>query len=207
MPMNVQAVATLPDRINQIRLETARIVNDDILPNESKLWVFRRQGVTEAEIEESKTLRNEIQTKVKEAGLWAPHLPEDYGGSDLSFLEHAYMNEILAYCVGAASLFGVVAPNSGNQKILLKYGTEEQKQKWLDALDRGEAAVGLLDDRTRQRGLRSALDPDDARPQGGRRVGHQRPQVVHVERVARGLPDRHVPHGGPGRLPRSATAR
>ncbi|HEY8172825.1 MAG TPA: acyl-CoA dehydrogenase family protein, partial [Dehalococcoidia bacterium] len=55
----------------------------------------------------------------------------EYGGSGLNFLEHAYMNEVLAYAVGAASLFGVVAPNSGNQQILLKYGTDEQKKKWL----------------------------------------------------------------------------
>ena len=41
------------------------------------------------------------------------------------------MNEVLAYAVGAAALFGVVAPNSGNQKIPLKYGTGEQKKKWL----------------------------------------------------------------------------
>ena len=46
----------------------------------------------------------EIQQKVKQAGLWAPHLPEEYGGCELSFLEHAYMNEVLAYATGAASL-------------------------------------------------------------------------------------------------------
>ena len=43
----------------------------------------------------------------------------------LDFLAHAYMNEVLAYGIGAASLFGVVAPNSGNQSILVKYGTED----------------------------------------------------------------------------------
>ena len=47
------------------------------------------------------------------------------------------MNEILAYAGGAAALFGVVAPNSGNQSILLKYGTEEQKQQWLVPLAEG----------------------------------------------------------------------
>ena len=41
--------------------------------------------------------------KVKKAGLWAPHLPEEYGGSGLDFLEHAYMNEVLAYSRGSAS--------------------------------------------------------------------------------------------------------
>ena len=50
-----------------------------------------------------------------EAGLWAPHFPTEYGGMGLDFLTHAYMNEVLAYAVGAAPLFGVVAPNSGNQ--------------------------------------------------------------------------------------------
>jgi acyl-CoA dehydrogenase len=61
----------------------------------------------------------------------------------LDFMAHAYMNEILAYAVGAASLFGVVAPNSGNQTILVKYGTEEQKQKWLLPLVEGTMQSGF----------------------------------------------------------------
>jgi acyl-CoA dehydrogenase len=139
MSMNVQAIASLPDKINQIRLLTAKIVNEEILPNENKLWRWRRDGsISEEEKAESRTLRLEIQDKVKQAGLWAPHLPEEYGGCGLSFLEHAYMNEVLAYAIGAASLFGVVAPNSGNQKILLKYGSEEQRKKWLVPLTEGK---------------------------------------------------------------------
>ena len=143
MQMNVQSIPSLSDRINLIRLKTARIINEDILPNEDRLWVFRKDGVSESERQEARTLRHEIQAKVKQAGLWAPHLPEDYGGCNLTFLEHAYMNEVLAYSVGAASLFGVVAPNSGNQKILLKYGTEEQKQKWLVPLTEGKLESGF----------------------------------------------------------------
>ena len=61
----------------------------------------------------------------------------------IDFMAHAYMNEILAYAVGAASLFGVVAPNSGNQTILVKYGTEEQKQKWLLPLIEGTMQSGF----------------------------------------------------------------
>jgi acyl-CoA dehydrogenase len=144
MPMNVQAVSSLPDRINEIRLLTAEIVNREILPNELKLWSWRRGGgVDESERKKARALRHEIQAKVKQAGLWAPHLPEEYGGCGLSFLEHAYMNEVLAYSIGAASLFGVVAPNSGNQKILLKYGTDEQKKKWLVPLTEGKLESGF----------------------------------------------------------------
>ncbi|MFP8876012.1 MAG: acyl-CoA dehydrogenase family protein, partial [Myxococcota bacterium] len=142
--MNVQAIASLDDRVNQIRLETARIVNEHILPNEGALWKWRRDGSQrESGRERSLKLRGEIQQTVKQAGLWAPHLPEEHGGSGLSFLEHAYMNEILAYSVGAARLFGVEAPNSGNQKILLKYGSDEQKEKWLVPLTEGKLQSGF----------------------------------------------------------------
>jgi len=142
--MNVQPIPNVSDRINEIRLLTAEIVNKEILPNENRLWAWRRDGtVAESDREAARKLRHEIQSKVKQAGLWAPHLPEEYGGAGLSFLEHAYMNEVLAYSMGAASLFGVVAPNSGNQKILLKYGTEEQKEKWLVPLSEGKLESGF----------------------------------------------------------------
>jgi acyl-CoA dehydrogenase len=143
MSMNVQAIANLPDRINQIRLSTAMILNKEILPHENRLWRGRKSGASKEEVEESRALRNGIQERVKEAGLWAPHLPPEYGGCGLSFLEHAYMNEVLAYATGGASLFGVVAPNSGNQKILLKYGTEEQRKKWLVPLTEGTMQSGF----------------------------------------------------------------
>ena len=144
-PMNVRPVPTLDARINEIRLATAEIVNRDILPNESKLLAAYRRGdsLSAADREASRALRREIQSKVKKAGLWAPHLPKEYGGMGLEFLPHAYMNEVLAYSLGAASLFGVVAPNSGNQKILVKYGTPEQKKKWLEPLVEGTMQSGF----------------------------------------------------------------
>lgn len=151
MAMNIQAIPNISDRVNQIRILTAEIINREILPNENRLWLFSREDYKESDIEDSRALRHEIQAKVKQAGLWAPHLPEEYGGCGLGFLEHAYMNEVLAYCIGAASLFGVVAPNSGNQKILLKYGTEEQRQKWLVPLTEGKLESGF-----------SMTEPDNA---------------------------------------------
>ena len=142
MPITVTPIAGLSDDINDVRLRTARIVNEKILPNEALLWHARGSGVTEEERAEAKALRGEIQAKVKAEGLWAPHLPPEYGGLGIDFMAHAYMNEILAYAVGAASLFGVVAPNSGNQTILVKYGTEEQKKKWLLPLVEGTMQSG-----------------------------------------------------------------
>jgi acyl-CoA dehydrogenase len=142
--MNVKPIPTLDERINEIRSLTADIVNKEILPNESILWANRRETrFQESDVDEGRHLREDIKAKVRQAGLWAPHLPPEYGGAGLNFLQHAYMNEVLAYATGAASLFGVVAPNSGNQQILVKYGTEEQKQKWLIPLIEGRMESGF----------------------------------------------------------------
>ena len=152
MKMNVKPIPTVSDRINEIRTLTAKIVNDEILPNENMLWGERRgMSFTDSDRQQARELRESIKEKVRQAGLWAPHLPTEYGGAGLNFLEHAYMNEVLAYAVGAASLFGVVAPNSGNQKILVKYGTEDQIQKWLMPLIAGDMESGF-----------SMTEPDNA---------------------------------------------
>mgnify|MGYP000844659397 FL=1 len=142
MAMNVKPVPTLDERINDIRMRTAEIVNEDIIPNEAVLWRSAEDS-SFTEHNEALELRAAIKERVKQAGLWAPHLPTEYGGMGLDFLAHAYMNEVLAYALGAASLFGVVAPNSGNQSILVKYGTPEQKEKWLLPLIDGEMESGF----------------------------------------------------------------
>ena len=143
MAINVTPIPGVDPAVNDVRLRTADFVNPEILPNEDVLW---RPAGGELDADErerarhrSIELREEIKAKVNEAGLWAPHLPKEYGGMGLDFLELAYMYEILSYAVGAAALFGIAAPNSGNASVLVKYGTEEQKRQWLLPLDRGRA--------------------------------------------------------------------
>ncbi|MGO9029691.1 MAG: acyl-CoA dehydrogenase family protein [Acidimicrobiales bacterium] len=148
MAINVTPVAGLDPEINGIRLRTAHFVNTEILPHEEVLWSsFREAELSEDERERGRRrrieLREEIKAKVNQAGLWAPHLPKEYGGMGLDFLSLAYMNEILAYATDAAALFGIAAPNSGNAEILVKYGTDEQKRKWLIPLIEGEMESGF----------------------------------------------------------------
>ena len=127
--LSVSPVLGLGDEINEIRSKTAELVSKLIIPNENLL---------QADVSNSQSLRQEIITNVKEAKLWAPHLPKEYGGMGIGFLGHAYMNEVLAWSQLSNPLFGVVAPDSGNQKILIKYGTEEQKKQWLEPSIRGD---------------------------------------------------------------------
>jgi acyl-CoA dehydrogenase len=130
--LTVQPIPNLADEVNQIRLDTAEVVGKRIIPNE-RLLAQRWNDDSEAT-----ALYNDIVGEIKERNLWAPHLPQEYGGNDFGFLAHAYMNEIVAWSGMASPMFGVVAPNSGNQKVLVKYATPEQKKKWLEPLVRGE---------------------------------------------------------------------
>ncbi len=119
----------LGEGINDIRRRTAAIVTGEIIPNEDAL---RRDD------DDAEALRARIRERTRAEGLWAPHLPREYGGMGAGFLNHAYMNEVLAWSPLSNPLFGVVAPDSGNQTILVKYGTEEQKRRWLEPSVRGE---------------------------------------------------------------------
>ena len=161
MPMNVQPIPTLDERINDIRMRTAADrQRARSCPTRRMLWRVgrERRGHRRRAPRSRRAARATIKAAVKKAGLWAPHLPAGVRRHGPR-LPRPRLHERGARLRASApaSLFGVVAPNSGNQTILVKYGTEEQKQKWLLPLIDGDDGVGLLDDRARQPRLRPAL--------------------------------------------------
>jgi len=80
----------------------------------------------------------EKRNRVKELGLWAPHLPKEYGGQGFSLPEFARISEALGRTPLGHYLFNCQAPDIGNMEILMEYGTPEQKETWLAPLVRGE---------------------------------------------------------------------
>jgi acyl-CoA dehydrogenase len=148
VPINVNPIPGLDPAINDVRKRTADFINAEILTQESVLYANLRGYATGDEERERNRrraiqVREEIKAKVQEAGLWAPHLPKEYGGMGLDFLALAYMYEVLAYATGGPALFGIAAPNSGNASVLVKYGTDEQKEKWLLPLIDGTYESGF----------------------------------------------------------------
>ena len=79
-----------------------------------------------------------LRQKVKEMGLWAPHMPKEYGGLGLSLTEFAYISEELGRSVFGHYVFNSQAPDIGNMELLLAHGSEEQKERWLKPLIAGE---------------------------------------------------------------------
>jgi alkylation response protein AidB-like acyl-CoA dehydrogenase len=80
----------------------------------------------------------EIRRKVKELGLWAPHLPKPFGGLGLNCLEYALVGEELGRSPLGHYVVNGQAPDAGNMEILREFGTAAQRERWLLPLARGE---------------------------------------------------------------------
>ena len=78
------------------------------------------------------------RNQIKAAGMWVPHLPTEYGGLDLTLLEFARVSEELGRTPLGHYLFNCQAPDIGNTEILIAHGTDEQKERYLTPLIRGE---------------------------------------------------------------------
>jgi acyl-CoA dehydrogenase len=72
-----------------------------------------------------------LQRQVKDAGLWAAHLPPELGGGGFGQLKLALIHEILGAELYGSQVFGNYAPDSGNAELIAVGGTEEQKQRWM----------------------------------------------------------------------------
>ncbi len=76
--------------------------------------------------------------KVRSLGLWAPHLPVAWGGMGLSLTEHARVSEELGRSPIGHYLFNCQAPDVGNMEILMQFGDDAQRERWLRPLAAGE---------------------------------------------------------------------
>jgi len=109
-------------------------MDEYIYPNEKR---FERE-VAEGDRWQPTALIEELKVKAKEAGLWNLFLPQSENGAGLTNLEYAPLCEIMGRVMWSAEVFNCSAPDTGNMEVLERYGTEEQKEKWLKPLLNGE---------------------------------------------------------------------
>lgn len=79
----------------------------------------------------------EKRRMVKQMELWAPNQDREYGGMGLNLVEHGLVSEALGRSPLGHYVFNCQAPDAGNMEILHKFGTEEQKEKYLRPLVEG----------------------------------------------------------------------
>ncbi|MGM0559309.1 MAG: acyl-CoA dehydrogenase family protein, partial [Myxococcota bacterium] len=80
----------------------------------------------------------EKRQQVKDLGLWAPQLPEAYGGMGLSLLDFGHVAAELGRSPVGHYVFNCQAPDAGNMEILIDHATPEQKETYLEPLVRGD---------------------------------------------------------------------
>jgi len=118
-------------KVLQRRLQT--FMDEHIYPNERRF----HEEVEKDRWKPTKVIEG-LKVKARAAGLWNLFLPDDEQGAGLANLEYAPLCEIMGRSHIAPEVFNCSAPDTGNMEVLARYGTAEQKEKWLVPLLAGE---------------------------------------------------------------------
>ena len=120
-------------RAKDLQKRLTAFMDEHIYPNEKRFHdEIERNRWSPTRIVE------ELKPKARAAGLWNLFLPDSEDGAGLTNLEYAPLCEIMGRSTMASEVFNCSAPDTGNMEVLARYGTAEQKERWLKPLLAGE---------------------------------------------------------------------
>src|SRR5271155_618763 len=121
------------DKVKGLQRRVQAFMDEHVYPNEKRFHdeVERNRWKPTKVIEE-------LKPKARAAGLWNLFLPNDENGAGLTNFEYAPLCEIMGRSHMAPEIFNCSAPDTGNMEVLARYGTPEQKERWLKPLLAGE---------------------------------------------------------------------
>ena len=129
---------TLSPELQLIRERVRTFVTEVIGPQEAELKAFAERPDREEARRRVKLLVG-LRKEAQAAGLWLPHMPEEWGGMGLGHVELAMVQSEAAKSYYGPWVLNCQAPDEGNMHTLLHFGTEEQKEKYLRPLCEGVA--------------------------------------------------------------------
>src|SRR5262249_7488945 len=124
---------TYSDKVKRLQEKVQAFMDAHIYPNEA---VYQQQ--VSANRWQQPPIMEELKAKAHAQGLWNLFLPESQHGAGLTNLEYAPLCEIMGRSGISSEAFNCSAPDTGNMEVLDRYGSEEQKQRWLMSLLAGE---------------------------------------------------------------------
>lgn len=120
----------------ELQLKLTKFMETYVYPNER---IYEQQlNAQETRWSDVPPIMEELKQKAKQAELWNLFLPESDLGAGLTNLEYAPLCEIMGRSMIGPEVFNCSAPDTGNMEVLERYGTKEQKEKWLVPLLNGE---------------------------------------------------------------------
>ncbi|XP_042090566.2 acyl-CoA dehydrogenase family member 10-like isoform X5 [Ovis aries] len=130
----------LSPRVRELYQQLKEFMERHVYPAEPELQ--RHQA--SAERWTPSPLVEDLKEKAKAEGLWNLFLPletdpEKKYGTGLTNVEYAHLCEVMGTSLYAPEIFNCSAPDTGNMELLVRYGTEEQKARWLVPLLEGKA--------------------------------------------------------------------
>ena len=122
------------EKVRDLESRLTAFMEEFIYPNEAR---FYRESADCGPWQVQPVI-DQLKPKARAAGLWNLFLPESELGAGLTNLEYAPLCEIMGRSHLAPEVFNCSAPDTGNMEVLARYGTEEQKRRWLAPLLAGE---------------------------------------------------------------------
>lgn len=122
------------DKVKKFQKQLLEFMDTYIYPNEKSYY----EQIDQSDRWQPVPIIEELKVKAKEVGLWNLFLPDSEYGAGLTNLEYAPLCEIMGRSPMAPEVFNCSAPDTGNMEVLVRYGTEEQKERWLEPLLAGE---------------------------------------------------------------------
>ncbi len=115
---------------------TKKFMQEEIEPVEAKFWEEVHELNPDGNWKKWQwpELLETLKSKAKQAGLWNMFLPDEKLGAGLTVQEYAHIAELTGRSLLAPTVFNCNAPDTGNMEVLWRYGSEQQKQQWLQPL-------------------------------------------------------------------------
>jgi acyl-CoA dehydrogenase len=127
-------IPELPPHVVALRDRLSAFMDEHIYPNEP---IYYHQ-LAAGDRWRIPPVLEELKSRARVAGLWNLFLPDSEHGAGLTNRQYAALCEVMGRSPIAPEVFNCSAPDTGNMEVLARYGTPEQKQRWLAPLLAGE---------------------------------------------------------------------
>lgn len=120
-------MSPIPATVEELRVRTRAFIREVVIPAEPHPGDYLDEAVLA-----------ELKAKAKAAGVFAPHVPTEWGGQGVPIEFWSPIFQEAGYSPVGPAVLNCMAPDEGNMHILSRIATQEQKDRYLRPLAAGD---------------------------------------------------------------------